>query len=78
MVTKELVIELVNERVKQVLLVAEAALLPSQFQAFRTVVLNHFGRNGLVGDLEFLDGKLGLQAGNGQGRNTPCTKGGGP
>lgn len=78
MVTRELVIELVNERVKQVLLVAEAALLPSQFQAFRTVVLNHFGRNGLVGDLEFLDGKLGLQAGNGQGRNTPCTKGGGP
>lgn len=78
MVTKEQVVELVNERVKQVLLVAEAALLPSQFQAFRTVVLNHFGRNGLVGDLEFLDGKRGLQAGNGQGRNTPCTKGGGP
>lgn len=78
MVTKELVVELVNDRVKQVLLVAEAALPSSQFQAFRTVVLNHFGRNGLVGDLEFLDGKRGLQGGNGQGRNTPCTKGGGP
>ncbi len=77
MVSKALVVELVNDRVKQILLVMFAALPPSQFQAFRTVVLNHFGRNGLVGDLEFLDGKLGLQAGNGQGRNTPCTKGGG-
>ena len=78
MVSKEVIVELVNDRVKQILLVAEAALPASQFQAFRTVVLNHFGRNGLVGDLEFLDGKLGSQAGNGQGRNTPCTKGGGP
>ena len=78
MVTKELVVELVNDRIKQILLVAEAALPPSQFQAFRTVVLNQFGRNGLVGDLEFLEEKRGLQAGNGQGRNTPCTKGGGP
>jgi len=78
MVTKELVVELVNDRVKQVLLVAEAALPPSQFQAFRTVVLNQFGRNGLVGDLEFLEEKRGLEAGNGLGRNTPCKKGGGP
>lgn len=78
MVSKDIVVELVNERVKQVLLVAEAALPPSQFQAFRTVVLNHFGRNGLVGDLEFLEGKRGLQAGNGPGRNTPCAKGGAP
>ncbi len=78
MVSKEQVVELVNDRVKQVLLVAEAALPPSQFQAFRTVVLNHFGRNGLVGDLDYLDGKVGLQARDGQGRNTPCTKGGAP
>jgi hypothetical protein len=78
MVSKEQVVELVNDRVRQVLLVAEAALPPSQFQAFRTVVLNHFGRNGLVGDLDYLDGKVGLQGRDGQGRNTPCTKGGGP
>ncbi len=78
MVSKEQVVELVNDRVKQVLLVAEAALPPSQFQAFRTVVLNHFGRNGLVGDLDYLDGKVGLQGWDGQGRNTPCTKGGAP
>ncbi len=78
MVSKELIIELVNDRVKHVLLVAEAALPPTQFQAFRTVVLNHFGRNGLVGDLEFLDRKAGVKAWDGQGRNTPGTKGGGP
>ena len=78
MVNKDLVIQLVNDRVKQVLLVAEAALMPSQFQAFRTVVLNHFGRNGLVGDLEYLDGRFASEAGEGLGRNTPSRKGGGP
>ena len=78
MVSKEVIVQLVNDRVKQILLVAEAALPPGQFQAFRTVVLNHFGRNGLVGDLEYLDSKVGLQARDGQGRNTPGTKGGGP
>ena len=78
MVSKEVIVELVNDRVKQILLVAEAALPPSQFHAFRTVVLNHFGRNGLVGDLECLDGKVGLRARDGQGRNTPSTKGGSP
>ena len=54
MVTKGQIVELINHRVTHILLVAEASLPPSQFQAFRKVVLNAFGRNGLVGELERL------------------------
>ena len=35
----------------------------SQFQAFRTVVLNEFGRNGLEGELERLEYQKGLRNG---------------
>lgn len=64
------VVELVNDRVKQILLVAEAALPQSQFLAFRKVVLNAFGRNGLVGELERLEGQRGSEERDGEGRNT--------
>ena len=39
MVTKQHVMDLVNHRVTHILLVAEASLPPSQYQAFRKVVL---------------------------------------
>ena len=55
MVRKGDVLKLVNGHVTQVLLVAQASLPSSQFQAFRTVVLNEFGRNGLEGELEQLE-----------------------
>lgn len=52
MVTKELIEQIINPRLNQVLLVAETALPPSQFQAFRKIVLNEFGSNGLGKELE--------------------------
>ena len=52
MVNKAHVIKLVNGHVTHILLVAQASLPPSQFQAYRTVVLNEFGRNGLERELE--------------------------
>ena len=52
MVTKERIEQLINARINQLLLVAETALPPSQFQAFRKVTLNEFGNNGLGKELE--------------------------
>jgi hypothetical protein len=52
MVTKELIEQTINPHLNQVLLVAESSLPASQFQAFRKIVLNEFGKNGLVKDLE--------------------------
>jgi hypothetical protein len=40
-----------------------------QFQAFRTVVLNEFGRNGLEGELAQLEQQVGAEERNGLGRN---------
>ena len=70
MVRKTEVLKLVNGHVTHVLLVAQASLPSSQFQAFRTVVLNEFGRNGLEGELEKLEYELRLEERNGLGRNT--------
>ena len=69
MVSKIHVLELVNRRVTRILLVAQAALSSSQFQAYRTVVLNEFGRNGLVAELDRLDGQAESAEWDGQGRN---------
>ena len=55
MVTKELLEQLeqlINPHLNQVLLVAETALPASQFQAYRKVMLNEFGKNGLVKELD--------------------------
>ena len=70
MVRKAEVLKLVHGHVSHVLLVAQASLPSSQFQAFRTVVLNEFGRNGLEGELERLDYEVGSEDRNGMGRNT--------
>ena len=64
------VLKLVHGHVTHVLLVAQASLPSSQFQAIRTVVLNEFGRNGLEGELERLDYEVGSEDRNGMGRNT--------
>ncbi len=61
MVSLVQLVELVNRRVTRILLVAEASLPASQFQAFRKVVLDEFGRNGLVRELERLAGQMGLE-----------------
>ena len=70
MVKRAEVLKLVHGHVTHVLLVAQASLPSSQFQAFRTVVLNEFGRNGLEGELERLEYQLGAEERNGLGRNT--------
>jgi hypothetical protein len=70
MVKKAEVLKLVHGHVSQVLLVAQASLPASQFQAFRTVVLNEFGRNGLEGELERLEYQVGAEERNGLGRDT--------
>ena len=67
MVKKAEVLKLVHGHVTHVLLVAQASLPSSQFQAFRTVVLNEFGRNGLEGELERLEYQLGAEE-----RDTQC------
>jgi len=54
MVTKENIERLINPHLNQVLLLAETALPPNQFQAFRKFTLNEFGNNGLGKELERL------------------------
>lgn len=51
MVTRRDLGELLNRRVNRVLDVAEAALPPAQFKAFRRIVLDEFGNSGLLGEL---------------------------
>jgi len=47
---------LLNKHMTQVLLVAESSLPESQFRAYRKLVLNEFGKNGLEKELsELLD-----------------------
>lgn len=52
--TKEDIEQLINVRLSQVLLVAEAALPSTQYQAFRKITLNEFGKSGLGKELERL------------------------
>ena len=51
MVTAQLILDLLNTRKNRVLLLAQAALPESQFQAFRTLFLNEFGKGGLEREL---------------------------
>ncbi len=69
MVTKADILKLVHGHVTHVLLVAQAALPGSQFQAFRTLVLNEFGRSGLERELERLESLVSSEELDGQGRN---------
>ncbi len=69
MVKKTHIVELVNRRVTDILDVAEAALPPDQFRAFRKVTLNAFGRKGLEGELDGLRWPVESEEREGQGRN---------
>jgi hypothetical protein len=51
MVAVEAIREALNVRKRRLLLFAEAALLPGQFQAFRKLVLDELGSRGLEQDL---------------------------
>jgi len=54
------ILNLIQARVAKTLTVAEAALPKSQFLAFRKLMLDEFGRNGLETELrDLLDEHLG-------------------
>lgn len=55
MVTVATLLDLLNPRKNRVLLYAEAALPQSQFNAFKKLFLDEFGRSGLEGQLVKLD-----------------------
>jgi len=52
MVTQQLIIQLVNCRVKKILDVAALSLPQEKYQIFRKITLDEFGKSGLVGELE--------------------------
>ena len=52
MVILQIISELVDARLKRVLDVAALALPPGQFMQYRRIVLDEFGRRGLLKDLE--------------------------
>ncbi len=52
MVTRAQIEQLINTRLNRVLLYAETSLHPSQFQAFRKLTLDEFGKSGLAKELE--------------------------
>lgn len=70
MVSKAHIVELVKGHLNHILLVAQSSLPASQFHAFRTVVLNEFGRNGLERELDQLEGSMRAAERVGEGRNT--------
>ena len=78
MVTKEQIEQVVRDHLGRVLLVAETALPPSQFEAFRKYCLNEFGNNGLGRDLDRLLCNRLLKDRDGTGRNTLSKEGGAP
>lgn len=62
MVAKADIEHLINAHLTRVLLIAEASLSASQFQAFRKLTLNEFGQSGLGKELERLLEKEPQQA----------------
>ncbi len=69
MLTKEAILPLVNARLNRVLLIAQAALPEHQFEAFRRLILDEFGRAGLIRDLDTIPVESGQER-HGPGRTT--------
>lgn len=76
MILLEAILAALNARMNHVLLVAEAAMPSSQFQAFRKFALDQFGRSGFRQDLEKVLSEHPDR--NGTGRLTHAKKGGAP
>ena len=76
MVTVAAIIALLNQRKSRVLRVAEAALPDGQFRAFRSYLLDEFGR-GLERDLERLMAEQAKERTR-DGQADTCRKGGAP
>ncbi len=56
MVSREEIDKLINPRLSRVLLIAESSLPSGQFQAFRKLVLDEFGKGGLGKELDQIFG----------------------
>ena len=65
MITVPALLDLLNARKNRVLLYAQVALPQSQFDAFKKLFLDEFGRSGLEGQLVKLDAES-RQVRNGQ------------
>ena len=65
MIQFALLLDLLNARKNRVLLYAQAALPQSQYEAFKKLFLDEFGRSGLEGQLVKLDAEP-RQVRNGQ------------
>lgn len=76
MLTLPAILAALNPRKNRVLRYAEAALPETQFRAFRGLLLDEFGREGLERDLERLVAER--EHGNGQGRPIRAKEGGAP
>jgi hypothetical protein len=70
MVTLETLLALLSARKNRVLRFAQAALPDSQFQAFRRLFLDEFGKSGLERELARVFVEDGNKDRHGQGRNT--------
>lgn len=57
MVNTNTLINLLNRRVNKVLTVAETALSPQQFNAFRKFTLDEFGDTGLIREIRNLENR---------------------
>jgi hypothetical protein len=62
------ILDSLNAHKRELLLMAEAMLLPQQFAAYRKLLLNRLGRQGFEGELERIIAEHEKQHRNGQGR----------
>ena len=77
MVSQSELIACLNEHVGRLLDVAEVALPPDRFVAFRRIVLREFGERGFAGDLRDMCAMFAAgRDGQGRGRTEPGGKGG--
>ena len=67
MVNADYINDLLRPRINRILLVAETALPPNQFQAYRKIILDELGKSGLGKDIEKVF--RGNKAWNGQERD---------
>ena len=74
MVSRIEVMSLVHRHLSRLLTLAEASLPPPQFQAFRKMALDEFGRNGLESELGELD-RYGKTSALGTERSGPAHTG---
>ena len=70
MVALSVIIGLLNQHKSRVLLFAQAALPDQQYQAFRRLFLDEFGKSGFEGELARVLNEEQHKDRHGQGRNT--------